>query len=480
MLFGVWPRNGASAPATAVFPLDIYFDLKQSISFATGWGWAFVWMAVAVALRAACFSSTLWLADGAKGSFLVAWLRTLRFAGVAVAALIPCAAFMYTGTAIRYAPFIWIGGLLGFIPATLLLRRAVSLDVGAGAPVGRGVPEVAAFLGYAYLVALLAAAMSVLGGVGAWAVSLLILCAGPIHILYLLGWREHLKLETYPGGGALAIGVTVLALALFGYAVAYDRYITNPPPVGRTSAIGALLLLGGADSTLETGALLAIDPRDLGFPRSRSTVLSYRTERRYAASDTRGDLSEIAVRVAVQIANLDPPRFVLGHSQAALILDRMEAGRLGIGERVAVISPSPTRPPTLEAPPPGESGIGKPGADLARALSAGLELVGFQGFDIDAESSPVQLDEVTPQRRSVPRLAVWALGDSVWLDQDWRRNGEINVISLSDHVGATTNTRSLDTVRRFFTGRRIEGDETSWRGLLVSMFRYAFEPWRPR
>jgi hypothetical protein len=74
---------------------------------------------------------------------------------------------------------------------------------------------------------------------------------------------------------------------------------------------------------------------------------------------------------------------------------------------------------------------------------------------------------------------VWALGDSVWLDRDWRRPGELNVVSLSDHVGATNDGRALQTVRRFFEGRSIEGDHASWRGALVVILRYAFEPWRP-
>jgi hypothetical protein len=74
---------------------------------------------------------------------------------------------------------------------------------------------------------------------------------------------------------------------------------------------------------------------------------------------------------------------------------------------------------------------------------------------------------------------VWALGDSVWLYGDWRRRGEINVIAVTDHVGVTTNARAYDVAQRIFEGKRISGDEVSWKSGLVNVLRYAFEPWRP-
>jgi hypothetical protein len=79
----------------------------------------------------------------------------------------------------------------------------------------------------------------------------------------------------------------------------------------------------------------------------------------------------------------------------------------------------------------------------------------------------------------IPRLSVWALGDSVWLDGDWRRPGEINIVAMTDHVGVTNNGYAIASARDFFAGRAIEDDETSFQGFMVAALRYAFEPWRP-
>jgi hypothetical protein len=101
------------------------------------------------------------------------------------------------------------------------------------------------------------------------------------------------------------------------------------------------------------------------------------------------------------------------------------------------------------------------------------------GFDIDAPAAPIHLEEVTAAGSDVPRVGVWAVADSVWLDQDWRRPDELNLVAITDHVGATKNNRALELVGRFFEGRAVESDETSWRSVLVPVVRYSFEPWRP-
>ncbi|MGH2821316.1 MAG: hypothetical protein ACRDJ5_11750, partial [Actinomycetota bacterium] len=94
-------------------------------------------------------------------------------------------------------------------------------------------------------------------------------------------------------------------------------------------------------------------------------------------------------------------------------------------------------------------------------------------------ASPVRLDEVVVARAPTPRLAIWALGDSVWLEGDWRRPGERNVVVLTDHVGATSNARTLEASRAFLRGRLREDDSGSWRAAAVGVLRFAFEPWRP-
>ncbi len=479
VLAGAFPGDGAAAASAAVFPLDVFFDVKQALAHGRGWPWFVAATSFSVVVRGGVLATTLWLSDGRKAPFAVVWVRCLRLSALAVLALLPSAALLFLGVAIRYAPFVWIGAAAGFAPSVYLARRAATLDTGPGAPPGKGVPEIGTYLGYAFVVTALAAAMSVLGGSGRWAAAALLACSGPVHALYLLGWRNHVEEETYPAGGAIAVTVTVLGLVAFTGATVFDRYIRETPPVGRAGSPGTLALLGGADSTSETGALTGIDPRDFGFDRGDTVMLSYAGRgRSYSPEDTHAELDAIAEIVGEQIDALDGRVFLLGHSQAAGIVDRLAASGV-VPEAVAVISPPPARRPPVGVPPPGERGPGKPGGDAARVLSRLFDAVRLGSFDVDAPAAPVHLDRVRSPDVPVRRLAVWALGDSVWLQGDWRRAGEINVVAISDHVGATNDARAVTAARRFFAGLPVQSDRASWRGALAAALRYAFEPWRP-
>jgi len=50
---------------------------------------------------------------------------------------------------------------------------------------------------------------------------------------------------------------------------------------------------------------------------------------------------------------------------------------------------------------------------------------------------------------------------------------------LSDHVGATRNPRALEAAGLWLQGEAVDSDAASWRSVLVNVYRYAFEPWRP-
>ena len=472
------PESGAAAGAA--FPLGSYFDLKQTIGLAPSWFVAGAAILLSILVRGASLSLTLWLSEDRPGSFTVAWMRgTLQSARAAVF-LFPAAALMFIGVATRYPPFIWIAAFLGVIPSVALARRAVRIDVGTGAPRGRGVPEIPAWLAYSYFVVATGAALSLLERVSPVASAALLFCLAPFHALMLLGWREHLRDETYPGGGNTALAVTVVVGLLLAGASTYDRLVRRPSPVGRVTADGSLLLLGGADSTSGTGALADFDSRQLGYSSRDARLLSYRGDsERYAKKDTRADLNAAARIVSRQIESAPEPRALLGHSQAALILDRILMMELPAPERAVVVAPSAPAPPSVGIPPPGTDARGRVGGDIARAFSRGLDLAGLTPFDVDAPASPTNLEQIVIADAPVPRLAVWALADSIWLEGDWRRPGETNIVVLTDHVGATNNGRTAEAARQFLAGRRVADDSASWQGLLVSILRYAFSPWRP-
>jgi hypothetical protein len=196
-------------------------------------------------------------------------------------------------------------------------------------------------------------------------------------------------------------------------------------------------------------------------------------------TDTHRDLDLEAHIVSTQIAQRPPPRELLGHSLAGLILDRLLTDGLP-GPNVAVeLAPPPPYPPPVKVPRPGTDGPGRPGADLARIISWVFDRVGLPSFEIDAPAAPANLSRVVAHDPSVARLSEWALGDSVWLDGDWRRPGEHNAVIISDHVGITNDARATRLARDFLAGRPVADDSSSWRGALATTLSYAFAPWRP-
>lgn len=487
VLTGAIPASASGVPATAVFPLDIFFDLKQSIAFGRDWSYVIAALGVAVLVRGGVLAATLWLSEGRPGSFALAWARACRLALIAAVALLPSAVLFFAASATRYAPFIYFGAILGLIPSILIARRGVKIDVGGGEPQGSGVPEAPNFITYAYIVTGFGAAMSTLpdllgldSGV-VWPAALVLICLGPVHALFLVGWREHARNGTFPGGGtAVTVATLLLLVALFGL-TAYDRYIRDPSPVRKAPAQGMLIVLGGADSTLRSGALADLDPRVLGYQRGKARQLSYRgAGKSYSAADTRKELLEAAKTIAPQLKNAERPRSFIGHSQAGLILDRMIARGLSLPDRAVLLATPPAAPPPVDIPPPGEAGPGKPGGDLARVLATGLEKIGVRPFDVDAAASPTNIRKVEVRNSPIPRLEVWALADSVWLEGDWRRPGETNIVALTDHVGVTDNAHALEAARNFFEGKKVPDDESSWKGVAVGVLKYAFAPWRPR
>ena len=478
--FRLLPADGGSAAVTAAFPVDVYFDVKHSLAYTTSWLWFLVAIAIGVAIRSGVLATTLWLAEKRGPSLGRVWLQTLKLAALAAAAFVPAAGMFFTATAIRYAPFVWVAAALGLVPGVLFARRAASLSLVSGGGGTGKVPSMGALLTYAYLLSVAAASMSVLSRVSIWLAATLVLFLGPLHALFLVGWREQSRTGGAATEGCFALGLAAVIAGGLLLASVYDRTLGPPAPTAVARHSGTLLLLGGVDSTSKSGALAQFDARVVGFPRSAARVVSYAgAGNPYRRSDTRADFREVAGKVAEQIARGRPPRDLLGHSQAALILDRLIEGGLSLPDATVELAPPPPVPPELEVPSPQREGPGRVGGDFARAFANLLDSAGVPAFDIDAPVAPVNLRPVVVSRSPASRLAVWALGDSVWLDRDWRRPGQVNVVALTDHVGVASNSGALAAARSWFGGRPVQADDASWRGMLVAILRYGFEPWRP-
>jgi hypothetical protein len=478
LLLDLVPTNGTVAPAAAAWPFDLYFDLKQNVAYSSGWlAFGFI-LVVLILFRSTLLALTATLVDGPDASIGKAFRGAIALGLVGALLLVPVAGLYFVAVAIRYAPFAWVAGGLGLLIAWRLCRRGVGLDTGVAAQ-GGPVPEFSSFVLYAVALMGLGAALASLSGRSTAAAALLVVFVGPFHALVWIGWRRRAAEGVASSEGRALAALAFFLVMTFFISSAIDRNFRDYDVVPADYE-GSLLLLGGADSTSKTGALADLDPGALGYGRDRTELLSYTSDGRpYTKTDTRMDLDATAVRVAEQIAQTrDEPVVLLGHSQAALILDRIYDRSSTRPEAAAVISPSPTKPPSLEVPPPNQDGAGRVGGDLARAYAVILDLVNAT-YDIDVSSAPVDLERVEVADAATPRLALWALGDSILLEDDWRRTGETNLVVFSDHVGATRNPRALDSARLFLQGEGIPSDDSSWRAVLVNAFRFAFEPWRP-
>jgi len=475
---GLLPASPQSTIAGAVFPLDVLFDVKRSIGHAHSWPALVAALVVPIGVRSALLAAAVHLAEDPRPPFLQLWAGAARLVALAVVSLFPGAALFFIGVVIRYAPFVWLAALLTFVPALLMARRATWLgreDQGRAAPA----PYIGSFLVNAAGLCLAGAAMSGLAGSGSWISAMVLLVLAPIEAAFFFGWRAQVSGAAPPERSRVIAALTAAALLVFGVLVAGDRMgqgdFGNRTVAGRA---GTLVLLGGVDSTSERGSLAGFDVRFLGWQQEDGVLLSYSDGPRYSKADTHSDLGDVAVLVGRQIGTADRPVALFGHSQAALILDRMVVSDLALPDSAVVISSPPHYASELSVPAPGETGPGKPGGDLARGFSWLLDRVGLSPFDVDAPAIP--RDDVVPENTSgIRRMSVWALGDSVWLDSDWRRRNEVNVVSISDHVGALVDRYVLEETAAFFAGEDVGDDEGSWRGALATGLRFAFAPWRP-
>ena len=215
-------------------------------------------------------------------------------------------------------------------------------------------------------------------------------------------------------------------------------------------------------------------------PRNAS-LLSYSDGSRYTKADTRRDLNDVRGGHRRPDRERRATGLDVGHSQAALILDRMISFRRNASRGFGCyLTPTGHRSPS-ERPGTRRGRSGAPRRGSHRGASRGCSIVSDSRRTRSTPGRVRRTWAMSCLRATVgfTRMSVWALGDSVWLDSDWRRENETNLVSISDHVGAVEDLYALDRPRRFFAGDEIGDDEGSWRDALATTLRYTFAPWRP-
>ncbi len=266
LLLGLVPANGSVAPAAAVWPFDLYFDLKQTVAYSSGWLAFGAILVVVILIRSLLLALTATLADGPDASIRRALRGAVGLGLVGALLLVPVAGLYFVAVAIRYAPFAWVAGGLGLLIGWRLCRRGVGLDAGVAAQ-GGPVPEFSSFVLYAVALIALGATIASLSGRSTAAAALLVVCVGPLHALVWIGWRRRAAEESLRPRAERWRHSPSFFLAFFTSS-AIDRNLRDYDVVPADYE-GSLLLLGGADSTSKTGTLLISTPVPSGMRPAR-------------------------------------------------------------------------------------------------------------------------------------------------------------------------------------------------------------------
>lgn len=323
-IFPVWP---GLIQLVALPPLDLMSDLRVLLVYAPGWPAFVVALVGLIAVRAAVLA--LLLGGLTRDRF---WFA-VRFYLLVLPVAAGAAAVTYTGQAILFYGAFWVGLVIVIVLLALAaavpwlapprlrsgLRRALSDKFRLGT-VG------------AYLAALLVLGMA--ADASGTAVTLL-----AVAVSAGLTWLTAQALYADPGLVVARRLVAVLpaaALVALG-AVAFtgaDSPLRAPYP--DEPRAGSIMLMSGIDSSSGSGAMLEIDPHALRYPCDQTFYFSYAGPgdgqpqedaiceiehgAPYDPIDTMRSRAEVVPFLEAQVAEMQPPAVVAGHSQGAWLL----------------------------------------------------------------------------------------------------------------------------------------------------------------
>ncbi|HEX6968681.1 MAG TPA: hypothetical protein VF174_07735 [Micromonosporaceae bacterium] len=387
---GVLPRWPGLGHLVALPPLDLITDLRILMVEAPSYPAFLAGVLVSLAVRVTVLAFLL--GGPSRQSLAYAaryYLIMLGPAAVAAGLLLASKATLYFG-------LFWIGLL-----ATVVVVVLAAPAVWAAPPrLARGFAD--AFR-HGQRSGTVGAYLVVLAGLGAladWAGALGTVLFVPASAGLTLVAARALRAD--PGLRALrrtlAAGGAVLAAALV---VIVAVGPAGPPRAPEPDAprAGSLLLMSGVDSSSGSGAMLELDPHNLGYTCAQTRYFSYAgpgdgqprgralcpitTGAPYQARDTLRPTAQLIDFLEAQLADMPPPVVLVTHSQGVWVTWQAAVRRRLPNVAVLVlVGPFPDNP--VPYPPQGEQGRSRVAATVTALVSRGARPGGTSAFTPDS------------------------------------------------------------------------------------------------
>jgi pimeloyl-ACP methyl ester carboxylesterase len=460
-LVGVVPAWAGLHHLVALPPLDLAADARALVSLAPSLPAFAAGLAVALVVRTVLLAALLGGLDRPR----------LRLAGtLQVAALVPvllAALLAWSAEGLLYAAFLQAGvavtALLAVVLAAAPWTGASTLREGLRRSWDGGL-RIGVLLGYATALV----ALGPLAADGGPAGRLLAVAGSAL----LTGVAITL-LARPPRLGRGAVLAAAAALAVVAALVV--RTADAPPAPRPPERPGTLVLLSGISSASGDGAMLEIDPRDLGYPCERTHHASYAGPgdgqprgdaacpiphgAPYDELDTLRPFDEQVEALRAQLDGLEPPIVIAGHSQGAWVA--WAAAAQGVEGLSALVLVGTLPDNVVGAPAAGERGAGTVGRFGFRHLLQPLAGLADQVIDVDAPFpremllAPGSAEDVfmRPLPAGVAVLSVPATVDLPLLPRGPRLAGARNACPVrSNHADLPQATALHRAINTFLDG----------------------------
>jgi hypothetical protein len=458
-------------------PLDLFADVRILVTRAPSYPLFALGVAGAVLVRSVVLAALL--GGGSQGSFVAA----LQFYGAALIPALLSAGFEFSGLAVLYHWYFWIGLAVAILATLAMAPGPWSGSAGSKASRAGRLATVAW-----YLVALfvLGAAAHAAGKVAS---VLLVVPSG------LLTWMAERRLREGPGPTWRRVAAAVAAVSLVAVLAAVIVRLpgAGPVPIHRP---GSLFLVAGVDSATGVGPMFRLDPTTFGYECRQTTYFSYagtgkgaphttaacpvKAGRRYGMKDTQRPLAALIATMREQLNGLRRPVTVVTHSQGAWIAWASLAGGRSLGVMsVIMLAPFPRAP--VGYPLSARSGPGRVGGDFLRALSSMGNKLGVATFDPDAALARQLLATPGAAARILSRqlpgnvtaLAVQPLWDLALTPEGRALPRAVNACPIrTTHVGVVRSAAAAGMVDRFLAGRPLPScpPGSGWLSALTAPF----------
>jgi hypothetical protein len=388
--FGVIPAWPGVTHIVALPPLDLVHDVGALLVFTVDLPTFGLGLVAVIGARAALLATVL------GGLTRERFLFAVRFYALVLVPVLVAAGLLYASMALLFYALFWAGVAIT-LPVTvttaalpwagsLRLRTAARTSGRAWGRAG----TVGAYLACLFVVGWLADVTGRPGIVVLTPVSALLTVTAARSLAADPGWR--LVRRVAAAAPALLV-VALVAVVVTGPA--------GPAPADGAAREqpGSVMLMSGIDSSSGSGAMLEIDPQRMGWPCSRTYYFSYagpgegqprndarcpiRTGAPYQPVDTLRSRDQLIPFLAEQVASMEVPPVILGHSQGAWLVWQAAAdGRLPTESVIVLIGPFPENP--VAFPEAGERGRGGGGRWILRLVAEAPRPGGTTAFEVDS------------------------------------------------------------------------------------------------